>query len=259
MRRGSGRQQISRPAPDGEAVGAGASEAGAPLYQQLADNLRQRIAAGEFRPGERLPTEAELGVQFGLSRITVRQALSVLTRHGLIERFPSRGSFVTERGSAGSWELRSINDLVQLGKETKTEVISWRLVAPPPEMAELLETRDPVYRLRAVRSQGSVPLYYVENYVQRAIGERICVADLRTHTMVELLRNKLSVPIRHANEEIGVSYASAAMARHLWIDPGQPVIVQRIDLFDKDGLPLQSGSGWWRSERFKRRFVLNPI
>lgn len=232
-------------------------DSGSPLYLQLADNLRQRIAAKEFLPGDRLPTEAELVVQFGLSRITVRQALAMLTRSGLIERFPSRGSFVTDRGTAGSWELRSISDLVQLGKETKTEVISWRLVTPPPEMAEFLGTRDSVYRLRAVRTQGSVPLYYVENHLQRAVGERICVDDLRTHTMVELLHNKLSVPIKHANEEIAVGHANAAMAKHLWINPGQPVIVQRIDLIDKDGMPIQSGSGWWRGERFKRKFVLN--
>lgn len=232
-------------------------ESAGPLYMQLAENLRRRIAAKELVPGERLPTEAELGAQFGMSRITVRQAMAMLTRKGLIERFPSRGSFVTDRGGSGSWELRSISDLVQIGKETKTEVISWRIVTPPAEMIEFFGSGDSVYRLRAVRTQGAVPLYYVENHLRRAVGERIHMDDLRIHTMVELLHNKLSVPIGHANEEIAVGHANAAMAKHLWIDPGQPVIVQRIDLFDRDGAPIQSGSGWWRSERFKRKFVLN--
>ncbi|XOT96598.1 GntR family transcriptional regulator, partial [Alcaligenes pakistanensis] len=59
---------------------------------------------------------------FGVSRITVRQGLAILTRNGLIERFPSRGSFVLERKNTGSWELGSINDLVQLGKDTSTKI-----------------------------------------------------------------------------------------------------------------------------------------
>lgn len=229
-----------------------------PLYQLLAENLRQRIAAREFPPGERLPTEAEIEAESGLSRITVRQALATLTRAGLIERFPGRGTFVIDRARSGSWELRSINDLVQIGKETTTKVVSWQVVTPPPPMVDFFGVADQVYRLRAVRGYGSLPLYFAENYLRLDVGERIGIKDLRSHTMVELLHNKLLLPIDHANEEITVGHANAAMAKHLWIDPGQAVIIQRIDLFDTDGQAIQSGCGWWRSERFKRKFVLNP-
>ncbi|EJC61935.1 GntR family transcriptional regulator [Alcaligenes ammonioxydans] len=230
-----------------------------PLYEQLADKLTRYIQDGRLKPGDRLPTEAELGEMFGVSRITVRQGLAILTRNGLIERFPSRGSFVLERKNTGSWELNSLNDLVQLGKDTSTKVARWELVAPPAEIAEFFASDEPVYKLQAVRYKSAVPLYFAENYVLRSIGERLGQQDLETRTMVEMLTSVLNVPIKHAQEEISMADASAEMAKQLWIKESQAVIVQRIDLFDVDDKPVQSGKGWWRSEHFKRRFTLNYL
>ncbi|MDV2116847.1 GntR family transcriptional regulator [Alcaligenes faecalis] len=230
-----------------------------PLYEQLADKLTRYIQNGRLKPGDRLPTEAELGEMFGVSRITVRQGLAILTRNGLIERFASRGTFVLERKQTGSWELSSINDLVQLGKDTTTKIASWSLVAPPAEIAEFFASDEPVYKLQAVRYKSAVPLYFAENYLLRSIGERIPAQELETRTMVEMLTSVLNVPIKHAQEEISMANASAEMAKQLWIKENQAVIVQRIDLFDTDDKPVQSGKGWWRSEHFKRRFKLNYV
>jgi DNA-binding GntR family transcriptional regulator len=189
----------------------------------------------------------------------VRQGLAILTRNGLIERFASRGTFVLERKNTGSWELGSINDLVQLGKDTTTKIASWSLVPPPAEIAEFFASDEPVYKLQAVRYKSAVPLYFAENYLLRSIGERIPAEALETRTMVEMLTSVLNVPIKHAQEEISMADASAEMAKQLWIKENQAVIVQRIDLFDADDKPVQSGKGWWRSEHFKRRFKLNYV
>lgn len=234
--------------------GPRASSRASSLYVQLAEKLRQQIQSGVFPPGERLPTEAELSATFGLSRITIRQALALLSQEGLIERFVGRGTFVTDRLGPGSWALRSINDLVQIGKDTKTQVLSWRSVQPPPEMQALFGSSDALWRLRAVRTFGSLPLYFVENYQRGDIGERLTVPDLEAHTMVELICHKLRIPVSHATEDIRVGYTNALMARHLWVDVGQPVIVQQIDIYDTEGKLIQSGSGWWNSDRLRRRF-----
>lgn len=68
-----------------------------PLYRQLSDLLRGQVMSGEFTPGQRLPSEAQLGEQFGISRITIRQALGDLEREGLVTRVPGKGTFVAER------------------------------------------------------------------------------------------------------------------------------------------------------------------
>src|SRR5262249_9493116 len=68
-----------------------------PLYYQLENILREKIMSGVFIAGARLPTESELIRQYGVGRITVRQALAALAKDGLIERRRRRGTFVTER------------------------------------------------------------------------------------------------------------------------------------------------------------------
>lgn len=66
------------------------------LYAQLYSTLLAQIRAGEYRSGERLPTEAELGEIYGVSRMTVRRALDELRRGGFVERKPALGTFVAE-------------------------------------------------------------------------------------------------------------------------------------------------------------------
>ena len=68
-----------------------------PLYYQLENLLREKILSGAFAPGDRIPTESDLIRRYGVSRITVRQALTALAGEGLIERRQGRGTFVTDR------------------------------------------------------------------------------------------------------------------------------------------------------------------
>lgn len=66
---------------------------GTPLYLQLADLLREQITSGEFQPGDRLPSETKLVNQYGIARLTVREALQQLVNEGLIEKRHGKGSF----------------------------------------------------------------------------------------------------------------------------------------------------------------------
>ena len=71
--------------------------AGQPKHRQIADELRGQINRGELAPGAQLPSEAELGAEYGASRTTVRAALGTLTNEGLIASEAGRGSFVRQR------------------------------------------------------------------------------------------------------------------------------------------------------------------
>ena len=64
--------------------------------QEIAATLRERIRSGDLRPGERLPTQAELAEEFGVERGTVRQALRALQDDGLLVTYPGRGTFVAD-------------------------------------------------------------------------------------------------------------------------------------------------------------------
>ena len=107
------------------------ADAAEPAYRALAATLRSAIAAGRYRGGVRLPTEAELAAEYGLSRQTVRRAFVDLVAEGVVHRVPGRGTFATERGGRYLRQLGSIDDLMNLSTDTTMEVVE-------PEVKALL-------------------------------------------------------------------------------------------------------------------------
>lgn len=107
-------------------------ETGLPLYRQLADRLRERVASGEFTPGARIPSEPELARRFGIARPTVRQATELLVREGLLERRRGAGTFVLDRPAAV--DLLSLDGTLQAFAQAGGEV-AFRVegpIAPAP-------------------------------------------------------------------------------------------------------------------------------
>ena len=111
-----------------------------PLYQQLKERLRAEIARGAYTPGDQLPAEPELIRLYGVSRITVRQALSGLEVEGLIVRRHGKGTFVAERRIAH--DLVRLTDFVEdmelAGLAPSSRVLRFAREATTHEVAEAL-------------------------------------------------------------------------------------------------------------------------
>jgi GntR family transcriptional regulator len=225
-----------------------------PLYLSLADSLVTKIAEGHLRPGDKLPAEHELARAYGVSRITVRQAMDLLSRRGLIERFPKRGSFVASPPSVSVWTINSTDDFSRLAAETDLQVIDWKAIEPPSQVARLLGVAgEKVYRLRGVRRRGGVPLYYVEVYTLPGIGRRLDRHDLGGATVIELIETKLGIPVGSGAEEISAGVADEALAKRLCVRPGAPVLILDVTFFGVDGRPLEYARACYRADQFKRR------
>lgn len=81
-----------------------------PLYRQIADRIREQIARGELKPGDALPTESALQTEFGVSRVTVRQALRQLVEQQILESIQGSGTYVKEeRAKQAHWNMRGAN------------------------------------------------------------------------------------------------------------------------------------------------------
>src|SRR5918993_4086775 len=111
-----------------------------PAYRRLTVALRSAIEEGQFGDGERLPTEAELSLEYGVSRHTVRQAFQSLVADGLVYRVPGRGTFVTGLSSRRGRYLSSVGTLEEMMTWAGTEM---EVLAPPetfedPEAASRL-------------------------------------------------------------------------------------------------------------------------
>jgi GntR family transcriptional regulator len=224
---------------------------------KLASELEYAIRCGKLKPGDRLPTEHELMEKHGLSRITVRHALDMLTSQQLIERFPNRGSFVAQPSSRlEAWDFESIDHIIRWGAETETRLVGWRPVKAPGEVSRKLMLRDgeEVFRLRGLRHRDGEPMYYIEAHMLKELGSRIERQDLLHRTPIDLFANVLEVKVVRAVEEVWIEQADATLAKHLQLRAGDLVVAEQIDLFGQGLKPLQVLTGWWRTEAYRRRF-----
>ena len=167
-----------------------------PLYYQLETILRKKITSGDYSPDISLPSEDALAVEYEVSRITVRQALSSLEQDGLVIRQRGKGTFVSEK--ANTLELPrftgSIEDLILMGKRTKTKVIESSWIDPPDIIRERLKVKDgKVLRIEKVRHIEGEPFSHVFNYLPPELGSKLPMDLVRSKPMLMILEDELGV------------------------------------------------------------------
>lgn len=231
-----------------------------PLYYQLANVLRDQIITGQLVPGDRLPTEAELVEAYGVSRVTVRQALQNLEAEGLIRRKVGRGTFVTEhaRKTAPLSMAGSLNDLISMGLATRVKVIDLQTVRATESLARILqiEPGSLVTRCTRLRFHDSQPFSHIVTELPDAIARRFSRSDWNG-SILQVLEHKLNIPVRDAQQTIRATLADTSLARLLDTRIGAPLLaVERVVLTD-DGVPVERVHTHYRSDLYSLTIHLN--
>nr|WP_211114075.1 GntR family transcriptional regulator [Azospirillum picis] len=194
------------------------------LYRQIADRLRDEIAARLFEPSGRLPTESEIGARFGVSRVTVRLALDRLETEGLIERRKGKGTFTAgKRVQHPLDRLRSFHESLRLqGLDATMRPLSARIVATLPELREDFGPRClEVCRLHLVDGEPvalgrSLLPPALESVDWQAAGHR---------PIYGILQDIAGKPVGGADIEVKAAAADAEVAAALGLPAGAPVLV----------------------------------
>ena len=142
-------------------------------HQRVADELRQLIESGEFEVAGKLPGEMDLARSFGVSRNTVRQALSQLEKSNLIRRQQGKGTFLSEQGvSHVLGNLTSFTTtLRELGKVPGISNISIRMDENPPASAAQFLPGKHLWRVERIRTADDRPFCVMQSWVPDAIAE----------------------------------------------------------------------------------------
>jgi GntR family transcriptional regulator len=128
-----------------------------PLYQQIADDLRQQIESGKLAPGAQLPVELELREQYDASRNTIRDAIKRLTSLGLVQRRPGQGTFVAHRINPFVTEL-TLRDLSSMAEANR------RARWSQPKV-EIQVSREDISGQLAIPAQAQVISRQQERYI----------------------------------------------------------------------------------------------
>lgn len=230
-----------------------------PRYVQLADLIRQRIARGVWASGGKLPSLEALMREFDVARVTVRQAVDLLAREGLVSAQQGRGTFVTrpparERSIRLETSLRSLAEVYR-HDEPQLTLIEEASAAPR------LEAKDgrpaPRYRfMRRVHSRDGQPYCVISIYLDERVFRR-APARFRRETVIPVLLD-LKTRIARAHQTLRIGSADVETAAHLGVPINSPVADVRRVFCAPDGAVLYLGEVTYRGDYIALEMDLKP-
>lgn len=201
-----------------------------PLWQQVLDDLEERIASGDIV--DRFPTDRELTEHYGVSRHTVREAVRRLRSRGLVDRQRGRGSFLTDavlvQPLGGLYSL--FRAVEEAGLEQRSEVL-YRGTARNERVARRLELSPDtdLVRIERLRYAGDAPLAVDDAWLPADVGRPLLDADLTRAALYDLLTELTDVRLTAADERLTPIVADEDLAETLHLDDGEGVLqVERL-------------------------------
>jgi GntR family transcriptional regulator len=209
----------------------------------VANRFRRAIARGEYPRGSRLPPEPELAQKAGVSRATLREALQVLEREGLITRRQRAGTIVSSRPIVHNSLERnfSVRETIEAsGKAYGVRDAQIRFVEASSVIAETLQLSSgaPLTVLERVRTADGQPVIFTVDHIQSAIVERATAPLLPEISFYEWMQEHCGLTVTHAIARIEAISAPEELAARLETNPGAPLFkLSQVD-YTGDGLPV---------------------
>jgi len=233
-----------------------------PLYRQIAQALKADIEAGIYPDGGTFPSETTLRHLFGVSRVTIRSALGLLQKEGLIER--RRGSGTVVRNRSIHKILGKLVDFhheaALLNREAKSEVLS--IITRPASTRERLALQlgqgELVVELKRLRYLDNVPVIYRISAHPLDVLAGVIPADLKDGSLYAYLRRERGINVQGGDEMIEPAVVEPEAARLLQISPGTAVWRTHRIAADQTGRPVECCVDLIRPDYYKCSFRLRP-
>ncbi len=225
-----------------------------PIYVQIEDLLRDRIVQGTYPVNSLIPSERDLSAQFGVSRMTVRQALMNLVKEGYLYREKGRGTFVAEEKME-----QPLNGLTSFTEDMKargfvpgTKLIGFSKVQPDVHIAAKLGLAEEalVYKIIRVRYADNTPMAIERSFLPVGLLPDLTEEALQG-SLYAYIEQQAHLVIGQATQRMEAALAKLDDAEYLQISlPAAVVLIERISMLD-DGRPFEVVRSTYRADRYK--------
>ena len=231
-----------------------------PRYAQLADILRQRIARGVWSKGEMLPSIEELMEEFSVARVTVRQAVRLLSEEGLVS--PHRGRGTVVKGLPARERLLHVHTtfagLVDMYRDDKPVLTNLVESDASPTLLEGDGIAAPSYfHMRRVHARRGIKYcvisFYIDDRIFRKAPDRF-----RNEVVLPVLHSLADVEIANGRQTMHISRADVEVAAYLEVPVGEPMADVRRVLAAPDGVVIYVAEVSYRGDYIHLDMVLKP-
>lgn len=232
-----------------------------PRYYQIVHLLEKRFHDNHYAPGERFPSEKELGLTFGVSRITARRVLEEMVKLGLVTRRQGKGTYVAMNFERPDFPKFTglIDSLFMIGRGGVVKKASVEEVLAPPKVRAALQLTGSdasTTRIQRVLLVHDRPYAYHENFYPVSIGKKIQTPDLMKYPLLEILEKKLHIPVIEVRQVIEAVVADTEVAERLEVSFGSPLFyVERLLLGEK-GTPIGFTQAYHRGDGYRLSVTL---
>ncbi len=230
-----------------------------PLYLQVASALRRRIEEGQWQTGQKISTLEELESEFQVARVTVRQAVDLLQKEGLVRRQQGKGTFVSRTIKDKRWLQLETNwsSLVATIEDNVPRILSVK--APPPPHLEEDEGKaaESYEYIRSIQSRNNEPYALVGVYLAKQVFD-LAPEAFQTRAALPVLSTLPGVEIARAHQTLVIGVADMETADHHKVALNSPTAEARCVVTDTAGVAIYVGDIIYRGDCAKLNIDLLP-
>jgi DNA-binding GntR family transcriptional regulator len=237
-----------------------------PLYYQIKQSLLEIVESGKFTPGDILPAESEMGEYYGVSRLTVRQAVGELVREGVLVRERGRGTFVARPKTTHSMVRTSgfSERIREAGRVPSSQVLSYEIISAPASVAENLQIAEglPIYKLVRLRSVDGEPQLIETTHLPQAMFPGMENVDFSQTSLYSTLAERFDCLVIAADEVFEPILVTSYEAGLLGTKTRSAALLLEIVAYDQYGNRVEYNKSVVRGDKARllfhvRRQILN--
>ena len=236
-----------------------ATSKSAPLYQQIYDDIKGAIKDGVYKVDEKIPSEAELSEEYGVSRITVRRAIEDLCADGYLTKMQGRGTFVGKphimRRLSQSKATRSFSEICEeAGVTPGAHLIERQIVPVRPDEQEFfgLGPDALLIYVHRVRTADGLGVCDENMFVPYDDGRDLLTLPLEDTSLFDAIEQATGHrPVSNEDWNITAVKATTDQASLLGISVGDPLLRTHVSFVDDEGRPVCMGRHYFVGSRYE--------
>jgi GntR family transcriptional regulator len=223
------------------------------LTSQIEEIIRDGIDNGVWLPGSSIPSERELSSMYGLSRMTVRHAIDRLVISGLLYRANGKGTYVNEpKVKFKALSLVGLREqTLDIGYSPSSKLLGIERILAKQKIAAVLkvEKDTPLFLIDRVVYGNNIPFSLLRSYIPVHNCPNLDQTDLSNQSLYTILRENYGIIIQRATETLETTLSTDRESLLLNIEPGSPMFLLRITMFDVKDQPIEYVKVIFRGDR----------